>query len=136
MRKLLTVALVLALPLLTFCQQKVISVIGSSTAAGFGVTKPDSSYINLLKKYWHSLNLLDTLYNLADASTTTYNGMPDGFTPPSGRPAQNSAENITWAMHFNPDIVFIHYPSNDIGLDYTITDRIMLTVKKAKLPST
>jgi lysophospholipase L1-like esterase len=121
MRKLLTVALVLALPLLTYCQKK-IAVIGSSTAAGFGASIPDSAYINLAKKYWQGLGLLDTLYNLADASTTTYNGMPDGFTPPPGRPAQNSNENITKAMSFNPDIVFIHYPSNDIGADFTLTE--------------
>jgi hypothetical protein len=48
--------------------------------------------------------------------------MPTGFTPPSGRPAPESAYNITRAMSYNPDIVIIAYASNDVADGYTIRE--------------
>jgi lysophospholipase L1-like esterase len=102
--------------------KKVIAVIGSSTAAGFGASIPDSAWVNLWKKFGEGLGEIDTVYNLAQASTTTYVGLPTGYPTPGGRPAVDPTINITKAMSFNPDIVIIAYPSNDIGLDFTLTE--------------
>lgn len=102
--------------------KKVIAVIGSSTAAGMGATPIDSSWVNLTKAYYRQLGLIDTIYNRAVSASTTYDGMPTGFTPPSGRPAPESAYNITRAMSYNPDIVIIAYASNDVADGYTIRE--------------
>ena len=121
MRKLI-VLLALALPMRGFCQKKVIAIIGSSTAAGFGASVPDSAWVNRSVHYWQAQGFTITLFNLAVASTTSYIGMPTGFTPPANRDAPDTNHNITKAMSFNPDIVFIAYPTNDIGFDYTNTE--------------
>jgi len=100
----------------------VISVIGSSTAAGMGATPIDSSWVNLTQSYYRQLGLVDTIYNRAVSASTTYDGMPTGFAPPSGRPAPELAYNITRALSYNPDIVLIAYASNDVADGYTIQE--------------
>jgi lysophospholipase L1-like esterase len=100
----------------------VISVIGSSTAAGMGATPIDSSWVNLTQFYYRQLGLVDTIYNRAVSASTTYDGMPTGFAPPSGRPAPELAYNITRALSYNPDIVLIAYASNDVADGYTIQE--------------
>jgi lysophospholipase L1-like esterase len=102
--------------------KKVISVIGSSTAAGMGATPADSSWVNLTKFYYQQLGLIDTIYNRAVSASTTYDGMPTGFTPPSGRPAPELAYNITKALSYNPDIVLIAYASNDVSDGYSLQE--------------
>jgi lysophospholipase L1-like esterase len=102
----------------------VISVIGSSTAAGMGATPIDSSWVNLTKSYYQQLGLIDTIYNRAVSASTTYDGMPTGFTPPSGRPAPELAYNITKALSYNPDIVLVAYASNDVYDGYTLQETL------------
>jgi len=102
-------------------QRKVIAVIGSSTAAGLGASIPDSAWVNLAKKYWKAQGEIDTIYNLAVASSLSGEGMPTGSTPPDGV-SPDADHNITKAMSFNPDIVIIAYPSNDIGRDFPLSD--------------
>jgi lysophospholipase L1-like esterase len=121
MRKVIAL-LALILPALGFCQTKVIAVIGSSTAAGFGASVPDSAWVNRAVHYWQGQGFVIILHNLAVASTTSYAGMPTDFVPPSNRDTVDPEHNITMAMSFNPDLVFIAYPSNDIGKDYTNTE--------------
>jgi lysophospholipase L1-like esterase len=109
-------------------QKKVIAVIGSSTAYGFGATPaipgrmPDSSWVNLTKRYYQALGLIDTIYNLGNPGTTTYSGMPSDFVPPANRPAPDPAHNITKALSFVPDIVIINFPSNDFGDDFSMQE--------------
>jgi acyl-CoA thioesterase-1 len=103
-------------------QKKTIAVIGSSTAAGMGASPIDSSWVNLAKKYYQGLGQIDTIYNLAVSGTTTYTGMPTAFVHPNGRPASDPASNVTKALSFNPDLVFVNYPSNDIADGYTVAE--------------
>jgi lysophospholipase L1-like esterase len=119
------------LPVLAVCiflscilhaQKKTIAVIGSSSAYGFGATPIDSSWVNLTKSYFKGLGLIDTIYNLGNPSTTTYAGMPDNFIPPPKRTLPDSEHNVTKALSYNPDIVIVNYPSNDIGDDFTMTE--------------
>jgi lysophospholipase L1-like esterase len=109
-------------------QKKIIAVLGSSTAYGYGATpaipgvKPDSSWANITKRYFQSLGILDTLYNYGNPNTTTYAGMPSDFIPPPNRPKPDSTHNVTIAMSHNPDVVIINFPSNDFGDDFTIKE--------------
>jgi lysophospholipase L1-like esterase len=100
----------------------VISVIGSSTAAGMGASPIDSSWVNLTKAYFQKLGILDTIYNLAVGGTTTYAGMPTGYIPPSSRSAPLTANNITAALSYNPDVVIIAYASNDAADGFSLAE--------------
>jgi lysophospholipase L1-like esterase len=112
--------------LFLFCglqaQKKTIAVIGSSTAYGSGAVPFDSSWVNLTKSYFKHLGLIDTIYNLGNPSTTSYAGMPNNFIPPPNRSLPDPKHNVTKALSYNPDIVIVNYPSNDIGDDYTMTE--------------
>jgi len=100
----------------------VISVIGSSTAAGMGAVPIDSSWVNLTKAYFQKMGILDTIYNLAVGGTTTYAGMPTGYTPPPSRSAPLTANNITAALSYNPDVVIIAYASNDAADGFSLAE--------------
>ena len=106
-----------------FAQKKyVVSVIGSSTAAGMGAVPIDSSWVNLTKAYYQKLGILDTIYNLAVGGTTTYAGMPTGYTPPPNRSGPMTANNITAALSYNPDVVIIAYASNDAADGFSLAE--------------
>lgn len=100
----------------------VVAVIGSSTAQGVGADPIDSSWVSRLKYYLKSLGEIDTIYNIALGGQTTYNGMPTGFVPPSGRPIPDTATNVTKALSYHPDVVLVSFPTNDAAADYTLTE--------------
>ena len=111
------------LSLLSVCQsKKVVAVIGSSTAYGMGANPPDSSWVNLTKKFLQKLGVIDTIYNIALSGATTYVGMPSDFIPPGNRPAPDARYNITTALKFNPDVVLVNYPTNDVVSGYSLTE--------------
>src|ERR1700722_15286765 len=78
-----TLALLLLLCLFCKAQKKVIAVVGSSTAYGAGANPVDSSWVNLFKKYYQDLEVIDTIYNLAVPGSVSFYGMPTGSVPPS-----------------------------------------------------
>jgi lysophospholipase L1-like esterase len=95
----LIIAIGIFLPLWAPAQTKYrIVVLGSSTAAGTGATIPDSSWVGRTKTFYKGLNLLDTLYNLAVGGSFSDDGV----------------SKIATALSYNPDIVLVGYPSNDI----------------------
>jgi acyl-CoA thioesterase-1 len=112
-----TLALLLLLCFFCKAQKKVIAVIGSSTAYGAGANPIDSSWVNLLKKYYQDLKEIDTIYNLAFSGSITFYGMPTGSVPPDSFASfqPDSTINVTKALSYNPDIVIISYPTNDIA---------------------
>lgn len=89
-----------------------IVVIGSSTAAGYGVPA-DSAWVNRLKAAVKADGRLDTIVNLAIGGTDCYHGQPTGYRPPSGRNRPNTSANITKALSYLPDIVIVNYASNN-----------------------
>ena len=116
-------AFFMLLSLLSVSQsKKVVAVIGSSTAYGMGANPPDSSWVNLTKKFLQSQGMIDTIYNIALSGATTYVGMPTGFVPPPNRPVPDARYNVTTALKFNPDVVLVNYPSNDVAAGYSLTE--------------
>ena len=101
-----------------------IVVIGSSTSAGTGASPQDSSYVNRLRKHIQSIDTTYKVLNLAVGGFTTYHVMPTGFVPPGGRPAPRPTNNISYALEYNPKMIFINLPSNDAASGYPIEEQI------------
>lgn len=103
-----------------FGQMKVV-IMGSSTAYGTGASVYDSSWVGRTTAFLNqnTSDGLDTLvYNIAAPAYTTYQEMPSDFTPPPGRPLPDEYYNITKALSYDPDIVIINLPSNDLSYGY------------------
>ncbi|QJD94445.1 SGNH/GDSL hydrolase family protein [Mucilaginibacter robiniae] len=109
------------IPLKVSSKLKTIVVVGSSTAAGYGASSIDSSWVNRLNS-----QLLNSkkarIINLGVGGFSTYNVMPTNFIPGPSRayPAVNN--NITQALSYHPDMVIINLPTNDIAYDYSDTE--------------
>ena len=121
----ITVSLMTMLMSHTSFAQKIVAI-GSSTVSGEGASPSADAWINLLNTYLNSLGLSVTITNLGASLTTTFNGLPSSYAPPTNanplppdQPFLN--HNITYALSLNPDIVLIAYPSNDFVLGFTMT---------------
>lgn len=104
---------------------QILGIIGSSTAAGAGATTFDSSWVAITTRYYKERGELSKTIDIAVSGTTTWNGMPTSFTPPTtGSPAplpSNPAHNVTDILQLGSDVVIVGYPSNDIAFGYTLT---------------
>jgi hypothetical protein len=136
MAKLCLLLLLLAgLCLPGYTQKKTISVIGSSTAEGFGLPDaggnplenmwsnednnlPVNSWVNRLARYYTGLNLLNSMNNFSIYGQDIYQAQATGFVPQnSTRPLPEEDNNITKALSVNPDIILINYPSNNYDVN-------------------
>ncbi|MCD4736624.1 MAG: SGNH/GDSL hydrolase family protein, partial [Bacteroidales bacterium] len=91
-----------------------IVVLGSSTAAGAGVSNPDSAWVNRYRNALQAINPQNEVINLAQGGYVTYRIMPDDFiSPVPNRPVPNPDHNITKAISLAPDAIIINLPSND-----------------------
>ena len=128
MRKALLVALCLGTAFYCFGQSKVLSIIGSSTAAGTGASSPDSSYVGRINYYYNNLGIQLTVHNLAVGGYNCFRGLPTSYItnppPPPFQLLDNPYPDVneTRALTFNPDVVIVGYPSNNYQLaTWTIT---------------
>src|SRR5215203_1745173 len=122
-KTLLALLVLLLLCAYNLSAQKKVVILGSSTAAGTGASSYDSSWAGKLQLSFRK-NITagdpDTIViNLAVGGYVTYYAMPTGYVPPAGRPAPDGEHNVTKALSFSPDIVFINFPTNDIGSGYS-----------------
>jgi lysophospholipase L1-like esterase len=99
-------------------------VLGSSTAAGSGVSAWSKSWVNLM------VSRLNTDYpgvvnltNLAVGGFTTYHILPTGSNN-GNRPAVDSKRNITAALDLKPNLIIINMPSNDAISGYSSTETL------------
>jgi lysophospholipase L1-like esterase len=100
-------------------------VVGSSTAAGTGASVFDSSWVGRLQLNVRK-NLTDgydtVVTDLAVGGFTSYEVMPTGSTVPGGRPSPDTNHNITKAIRFNPNLILVNLPSNDVGANYPVSE--------------
>jgi lysophospholipase L1-like esterase len=83
-----------------------ITVVGSSTAQGYGLAA-DSAFVGRLKKYYKDLGVIDTIYNLGVSATNIF-GL-----------------NITNALNKGGEILLVNFPSNGYeGSTYSIAQII------------
>ena len=98
--------------------QKVVVVLGSSTAAGWGASSPDSSWVGRLKTRFKEDGNKIRVINFAVGGYTTYQVLPSGYST-GGRPSPDTNANVTKALELKPDLVLINMPTNDIANGYS-----------------
>jgi len=99
-------------------KEKLVVVLGSSTAYGTGANPIDSSWVNKLSQKFAADKKKISIINLAAGGYSTYEVLPQGLNP-SNRPAADTARNIEKAIKLSPDYVIINLPSNDINNGYS-----------------
>ncbi|HEY4335970.1 MAG TPA: SGNH/GDSL hydrolase family protein [Puia sp.] len=134
-----------------YAQKKTISILGSSTAAGFGLPDangdrvydtddnlsddlPVNSWANRLRRYYDNLGLLNGLYNFAIYGKDTYWGLsasfyaanPDYVGLRGPYDPNNNPASIDNALNVNSDIVIINFPSNNYDF-FTLTETMSVT---------
>lgn len=110
----------------SFAQMKAV-IMGSSTAYGVGASTYANSWAGRIESCLNqnTTDGLDTIfYNIAWPAYDTYQEMPTGFIPPAGRPFPDEDYNVTKALSFQPDVVIISLPSNDINYGYSKSEMI------------
>jgi lysophospholipase L1-like esterase len=101
-----------------------IVVLGSSTAAGSGVSTADSAWVNRYREYVQGINPNNEVINLAVGGYNTYKIMPTGFVPPVNRPLSDTNKNITKALSLNPDAIIVNLPSNDVSSGFSVSEQL------------
>jgi chitodextrinase/lysophospholipase L1-like esterase/pimeloyl-ACP methyl ester carboxylesterase len=96
-----------------------IVVLGSSTAAGTGVSAQDSAWVDRLDHWIGESNSDYTLTNLAVGGFTTYHIRPDG-SDNGLNPSVDTDHNITKALSLNPDYIIINLPSNNAASEIPV----------------
>ncbi|MFK8039660.1 MAG: GDSL-type esterase/lipase family protein [Crocinitomicaceae bacterium] len=110
-------------PCLQISSYKIV-VLGSSTAAGAGVSNSDSAWVNRYRSYLESINPNNEVVNLAVGGYNTYRIMPTGFTPPASRPNPDINKNISAALAENPDAIIVNMPSNDVAGGFSYAEQM------------
>jgi len=95
-----------------------IVILGSSTAAGTGANPIDSAWAFRLQATVNKTSKKANFINLAVGNYTTYHVMPSASNI-EGRPAPDTARNITKALSYKPSLVILSFPSNDIAFNYS-----------------
>jgi len=101
-----------------------IVVLGSSTAEGIGPQDRNNAWVNRYRTFLQTLTPGNLVSNLAKSGYTTYHIMPDGFTPPAGRPTPDRERNITKALSLKPAAIIINLPSNDVASGYSLREQL------------
>jgi lysophospholipase L1-like esterase len=101
-----------------------IVVLGSSTAAGTGVSRPESAWVNLYASLLREEGRQVEVVNLAVGGYTTYEVMPVESVPPSGRPAPSKGHTISDALAFRPCAIVVNLPSNDAARGIPIREQL------------
>jgi lysophospholipase L1-like esterase len=106
---------------ISFAQYKVV-IMGSSTAYGVGASSYANSWPGKTEAFLNQ-NTTDgldtTFYNIAGQGYSSYQEMPTSFVSPPNRPIPDADFNVTKALSFNPDVVIISLPSNDMNYGYS-----------------
>ncbi len=97
---------------------KTIVVIGSSTAAGFGASCGDSSWVNRLNSAV-TASKQGSIINLSVPGFSTYDVMPTGYAPKANRSYPSVNNNVTKALSYHPDFIIVNLPTNDIACGYS-----------------
>jgi acyl-CoA thioesterase-1 len=107
---------------------KIIVVLGSSTAAGFGASKADSCWAGRLNGKLMADKKGFKVVNMGVGGYTTYHLLPTSTAPKPWRPAVDTNKNVTAALKLKPSLIIINLPSNDIGANFR-DEEIMLNYR-------
>jgi len=101
-----------------------IVVLGSSTAAGAGLTDPETNWVRRYATFLAREVPGSSVTNLAVGGYSTYQIQPTGTTNPTGRPEVDPAHNITAALALHPDAIIVNLPSNDAAMGVPVGDSL------------
>lgn len=125
MRNIFTISVCILVALIesTAFAQKKVAILGSSTAAGYGASVYDSSWVGRLQASFrkNTSDGMDTIIdNRAMPGYVTYQSLPSDYSVPPNRPAPDPLRNVTFVLNDVPraDVVIINYPTNDIVNGY------------------
>ena len=99
-------------------------MLGSSTAAGTGPSRPENAWVWLYTAYLKRQFPKFALTNLAVGGYTTYQMQPSDYAPPVNRPAPDPEHNVTKALSLHPDAIIINMPTNDQASGYSLTEQL------------
>ena len=103
--------------------RKLVVVLGSSTAEGFGPTSSDSTWVNRMRVYLDAVDPRFDVLNLAKGGYSTYHILPAGSDAPATmRDAPDPNRNIDAALAQNPVAILVGMTSNDAA--YGIPDEV------------
>jgi acyl-CoA thioesterase I len=109
--------------------EKVVVILGSSTAFGIGANPVDSSWPNRLAARFIKDNKKIAVVNLAQSGFTTYNVLPTAIPGAMHRPEPDGNRNVMKALSYKPDLIIINLPSNDFENNYS-DNEILTNYKK------
>lgn len=98
---------------------KVVVVLGSSTAAGWGASTYDSCWVSRMQSSFNKDSMRVKVVNLGAPGYVTYHCMPSTFAPPNNRPWSDVGRNITKALTYHPKLIIYNFPTNDIASNYS-----------------
>jgi lysophospholipase L1-like esterase len=110
-------------------------VLGSSTAAGAGLTDPETSWVRRYAAFLTADVPGSSVTNLAVGGYSTYQIQPTGTKNPSGRPEVDPGHNIDAALALHPDALIVNLPSNDAAMGVPVADslaNIEVVAKRAR----
>jgi lysophospholipase L1-like esterase len=102
----------------------VLVVIGSSTAAGVGASKPELAWVPRYRADLARQFPQFAIVNLAVGGYTTFHVQPASHAPAPGRPAPVPAHNIDAALALQPHGVIVNLPSNDQAAGYAWSEQL------------
>lgn len=98
-------------------------VLGSSTAAGAGVSQPGFAWVNRYAAYLQTQRPgRAEVINLAVSGYTTYHVLPADIARSADRPAADTAHNLTKALAYKPTAIIVNLPSNDAARGYSVAE--------------
>ena len=106
-------------------ERRLVVVLGSSTAEGYGPSDSDSTWVNRLRVALADADPALDVLNLARGGYTTYHVMPEGTTVPEtlgGAP--DPRRNIDAALARDPVAILIGLTSNDSAYGHTAEEQI------------
>ncbi len=112
-------------------------VLGASTAAGKNLPEngesPADSWVNRYAAYLSVQKPGSTVVNLAVSGYNSYHGLPTGSVAPAGRPAADTARNITAAIALRPDAIITNYVGDGgFGNDEVLTNLAVIAAAAGK----
>jgi lysophospholipase L1-like esterase len=98
--------------------ERTVALIGSSIAAGVGATVYDSAWAGRYSAQLASRKPAWKLISLAVPGYTTFHVLATGTKAVTGRPAVDTAHNLTKALSLHPTCLIISLTGNDISNGY------------------
>jgi lysophospholipase L1-like esterase len=99
-----------------------IVVLGSSTAAGFGLDDESTSWVARWEAQLEADATGYSVVNLAVPGYTTFHALPTGTTAAADRPNADEDHNVTAALEERPRALVVNFPSNDAAAGFSVDE--------------